>query len=85
MAGALLASSSAHAAIVINEVARDGDNVACAKEDWVELYNNGASAVDIQNYKMSDKELNAITFPSITIAAGGFSPLLQGRFQPPGL
>ena len=77
LAGALLASSSAHAAIVINEVASKGDNVACAKEDWVELYNNGASAVDIQNYKMYDSkgssDSDAKTFTmSITIAAGDF-------------
>ena len=77
-AGALLASSSAHAAIVINEVAPKGSGSStCAGEDWVELYNNGASAVDISGYKMYDKDgpadTNAIhTFGSVTIPAGDY-------------
>ena len=77
-AGALLASSSAHAAIVINEVAPKGSGSStCAGEDWVELYNNGASDVDINGYTMYDKDgpadPNAIhTFGSVVIPAGDF-------------
>jgi hypothetical protein len=51
---ALLAvSASASAAVVINEVESD-DPVAGASGDFVELFNNGADAVDISGYMIKD-------------------------------
>ena len=64
--------------IVINEVMAknhvtvsdvDGDF-----SDWIELYNAGPSAVNLENYSISDDATNLQkwTFPSVTIQPNGF-------------
>src|SRR4051794_31080644 len=66
------------AQIKINEVSpsnistypdNDGDY-----KDWIELYNAGASPVNLSNYKISDDINNLLkwNFPSVNIAAGGY-------------
>jgi hypothetical protein len=56
--------------LVINEVLYDtpGDD---AIEEWVELYNGTASAINLSGYKLVDNA-TTYTLPSITIPAGGF-------------
>lgn len=43
-------------------------------EDWIELYNTSASAVNLTGYHLSDKKLipNKWTFANVTIAANGY-------------
>jgi len=53
---AMGAAGSANAAIVINEVYAGGGSAsatAAYKTDFVELYNNGLTAVDISGYKLN--------------------------------
>ena len=44
------------------------------REDWVELYNSGASAIDLTGFYLSDKASNLIKWqiPSGTIPPNGF-------------
>jgi len=81
-AGLLLACTSARAAVVINEVAPKGDGITCEYsgkfEDWIELYNDGDSPVDIGDYVLHDDKgkdhSDAWTIPTGTmIASKGFS------------
>ena len=48
---------------------QDGDS-----SDWVELHNDGGSAVDLGGWHLTDDaaELDKWTFPSVTISAGGY-------------
>lgn len=74
----LLMVSYSHAQIFINEwmsnnqnTIQDGDG---DYSDWLELYNAGSTAVDLQGYALTDNpdSLRKYIFPSKTIAAGGF-------------
>ncbi len=42
--------------------------------DWIELYNSGATDIDLAGYSLSDnlKKPNEWVFPSVTIKAGGY-------------
>lgn len=75
LAGCL--SQSISAQIVINEFSAANksqhmDNFG-EYEDWIELYNAGASPVNLQGYHLSDELANPLqyTFPNITIPANG--------------
>ena len=43
-------------------------------DDWVEIYNNSSTAINLTGYNISDKpdNLDKWTFPDTTIQAGGF-------------
>ncbi|MBQ9231334.1 MAG: CotH kinase family protein [Prevotella sp.] len=79
-AGCLLAMTApAHAQLVINELMQS--NIDCIMDDlndfpdsWVELYNNGSTAVNLSDYKIgkNNKEKKAWKLPSQTIAPKQF-------------
>jgi hypothetical protein len=46
--------------VVINEVARSGGGGACNGEDWVELYNLGATFVNLAGYKLHDDKVGLL-------------------------
>ena len=58
--------------VVLNELMSDNSATAMDEasqyEDWIELYNNGTSAVDLSNYYITDNTLNLLKwqFPSGT-------------------
>src|SRR5262245_9067708 len=65
-------------AVVINEFMAtntnglvDQDN---AHSDWIELYNNGNSAVDVTGWHLTDDEadLDKWTLPATNLSAGGY-------------
>jgi len=67
--------------LVINEFVASNDSIGGYQEpdggfgDWVELYNNGSTALDLEGIDFSDDlaELNKWTFPAgVSIAAGGY-------------
>lgn len=73
-----ISSSGFGQSLVINEIMtsnsqtisdQDGDYV-----DWIELYNNSSSSIDLANFKLSDdpENLDKWTFPSVTIGAYDF-------------
>lgn len=76
---AIACAETAWTAVVINEVQSSND-ATCIDEngessDWIELYNNGAEAVDLSGWGLSDNtsKLFKWTFPEgTTIAAGGY-------------
>lgn len=63
----------AEAQIVLNEICPSNANVIGDEDgeypDWIELYNAGASAVNLQGYALSDKgsDLTKWTFPNVSI------------------
>lgn len=71
-------SFTAKSQVIINEYSCSNINgIADAygqREDWVELYNMGASAVDLTGFYLSDKSTNLTKWivPSGTIPANGF-------------
>ena len=73
-----LSVSSSTDGVVINEFMADNDSVAADQdgsyEDWIELYNNGPSAVSLEGYYLSDDsdETDKWAFPAVTIEAGGY-------------
>lgn len=59
-------------AVVINEIAWAG-SAASANDEWIELYNPGATAVDLSGWKIRDDGADAYTFVAgASIAAGGY-------------
>lgn len=64
--------------LVINEFMADNESTvtdpAGEYEDWVELYNNGTEAINLNGYYLSDKTSNPgkWSFPDVTIEAGGY-------------
>ncbi|MEZ5014724.1 MAG: CotH kinase family protein [Chitinophagales bacterium] len=78
-ATALVLITSGSAQVVINEYSAANysdtpDNYG-DYEDWIELYNTGATSVDLSGYHLSDKESSPdkYTIPAgVTINAGGF-------------
>ncbi|MEO0311006.1 MAG: hypothetical protein RIQ89_663, partial [Bacteroidota bacterium] len=71
-----LQSINAPAQIIFNEVQPANvftyPNGYGEYKDWIEIYNAGGSAVNLQNYKVSDKltEPNKFIFPSLNLGAG---------------
>ena len=71
----------AHANVVINEIMYDLPGTDTDHE-WVEIYNNGASSVDLTGWKFSDGSNHNLNAPpvnggqgSLTLAAGGYAVL----------
>ena len=66
------------AALRINEVVSSNTRSliddALGTPDWIELYNDTSSAIDLTGYGLTDnpKEPHKWTFPSVTIPAGGY-------------
>jgi hypothetical protein len=71
-------SYHASAQIVINEVVSSNTSVNIDEDgsyqDWVELYNNGPSAVNLFGYGLTDDStaLFKWVFPNVTVPAGGY-------------
>lgn len=74
----LLGALSARAQVIINEYSCSNvsgiTDAYGEREDWIELYNTGASLVDLTGYYLSDNDANLTKWqiPSGTIAANGF-------------
>lgn len=77
-ASVALVSQQAKAELVINELMQS--NIDCIMDDlnefpdsWVELYNNGATAVNLSAYSLGDKPdaAKAYWLPATTVAARG--------------
>jgi len=74
--------SVAKAQIVINEVSVGNSTVLQDEDgdfpDWIELYNNSASSVDLMNYGISDETSNLYKwiFPSTSIAANSYLTIM---------
>jgi len=74
------AATTAMAALVINEVCYSNskveDETGDSTSDWIELYNNGPSAVNILNYGVGDanpyEETKGVRLPNYTIPVGGY-------------
>ena len=71
--------STAHAQLIINELMQS--NIDCIMDDinefpdsWVELYNSGATAVNLNTYSISDEDdpKNAWALPDKTIQPGSY-------------
>ena len=71
--------STAHAQLIINELMQS--NIDCIMDDinefpdsWVELYNSGATAVNLNTYSISDEDdpKNAWALPNKTIQPGAY-------------
>lgn len=72
--GSLLPAVSASAAIVINEIHYNPD-VKTEPAEFVELYNSGASPVNLAGWAFTDG-IN-YTFPAVTVPAGGYVVVAQ--------
>ena len=74
----ILLANTANSQVIINEYSCSnisGPTDAFGEyEDWVELYNAGAAAVDLTGYYLSDDDGNPQKWqiPSGSIAAGGY-------------
>ncbi|MBC8173189.1 MAG: CotH kinase family protein [Chitinophagales bacterium] len=70
----------ASAQVVINEISSRGEIIdeTGYKSDWIEIYNAGASPVNIFNYGLSDDPLNPLLwkFPDIMIAPNSYEIVL---------
>ena len=71
--------STAHAQLIINELMQS--NIDCIMDDinefpdsWVELYNSGTTAVNLNAYSISDEDdpKNAWALPDKTIQPGSY-------------
>lgn len=73
-----LANTAVSQGIVINEILTSNSNVNQDEDgsyqDWVELYNSGASTVNLTGYGLSDDTTLPYkwTFPNISIASGQY-------------
>lgn len=84
--GTFLPSNAAHnfyqirevKQLVINEFCASNSNVIADEDgeydDWVELYNNGDTAINLLGYTLSDDvdKLNKWSFPNLSIGAGEY-------------
>ena len=65
--------SSLAGQLVINEFMADPAAVADASGEWIEIYNRGASAVNLQNFKLASANDAVHTIAlSVSVPAGGF-------------
>lgn len=64
--------------IAINEIMSSNSNTIADEngdyEDWIEIYNYGTTAVNLNGFGLSDQTDNPLkwTFPNITIPAKGY-------------
>ncbi len=69
--------------IVINEIMKDPDSVSDNAGEWIELYNSGATPVDLKNWKLSSVGDNPLKVTlgadgtDVTIAAKGYLVLCR--------
>ncbi len=69
---------STFAQLTINEVCADNESIIADEEgdyeDWIELYNSGNTAINLNNYLISDNPdlPNKWSFPNVEIPANGF-------------
>jgi hypothetical protein len=64
------AANAAITDVVINEVESNGD---LTNGDWIELYNKGATSVNLAGVQLADNDnTHVVTITSGTIAAGGY-------------
>ncbi len=68
----VMAAFSAQADIIITEILCDPMEVSDNYGEWFELYNSGASAVDMTGWTISDDGGQSYTFAAISIEAGEF-------------
>ncbi|MBL0137617.1 MAG: CotH kinase family protein [Bacteroidetes bacterium] len=74
----LIGSLQVPAQILINEIQTSNlttiQDEYLQYDDWIELYNAGASAVNLNGYGLTDDSTNyyRFTFPSMSIASGGY-------------
>ncbi len=73
----LVPMMSAHAAVIISEVAWMGDATSASNE-WIELYNDGSSAVDLTGWRLADNNNLSITL-SGSLSAGAYAVLERGE------
>ena len=68
----LILSSASHAGVIITEIMYNADGSDGGRE-WVEIYNNGASAVDISGWDVVDEDtvIGAGPIPAATSLAAG--------------
>lgn len=75
---ALAFSHPAESALYLNEMMSSNSSTIADEDgdypDWIEIYNSGPSAIDLQGYGLSDNPGSPYkwTFPSRTIAPGAF-------------
>lgn len=68
----LLQSAYSQNAIVINEICNNPP-LEFDTEDWVELYNNGSSTVNLNGWQLKDDDdTHVFAFPNISITAQGY-------------
>jgi hypothetical protein len=88
---------TSQAAVIINEVYGGGastNTTTSYQQDFVELYNNGTSAVDITGYTLqygsatgafpTTTASNSVTFPSFSLPAGGYFLVAGASNTTPG-
>jgi hypothetical protein len=84
---AALTGLLAHADLMINEVCYNNSAVADetgdTSSDWIELYNPGPSAVNINGYRLGDQspfvdDGHGVVLPNYTVPAGGFLVVFAG-------
>ncbi|MEQ8237781.1 MAG: lamin tail domain-containing protein [Cyclobacteriaceae bacterium] len=63
--------------VAITEFINDPD--VDASEEWIELYNYGANAVDLTGWTISDEDNDNSSIGSLTIAAAGFVILAKSK------
>ena len=74
----LAAAPTMQSQVVINEVLSSNSTVLADEngsyEDWVELYNRGTSAINLNGYGLSDDATLPLkwTFPNVSIGAGQY-------------
>ena len=65
-------------ALVINEIMYDPKKSSDSNGEWVELFNPGSAAVDIDGYTLRDNEANVhVIKGSVIVPAGGFAVLAR--------
>jgi hypothetical protein len=80
VAALLLSVLQAHAALVITEVMPNPAAVTDTYGEWFEVYNDGASSVDMYGYHILDMGSEAVQVTQhVIIPAGGFAVL--GRYD----
>ena len=70
----------ARAALIVNEVCYDNssvpDETGNTSSDWIELYNTGPAAVNVNGYGLGDAnpyvEADGVLLPNYTLPAGGY-------------
>jgi competence protein ComEC len=73
------AATASGAGIVINEVMADPTKVLDDSGEWLEVYNIGTTAVDLQGWTIASGTERHTIASSVVVAAGGYAVLTRGR------